>query len=586
MDGTSVSTLPDLPDALSARRRVTWAQAAWILALGAGATAAIVYAPERSLYGAHAAFVLLFLLCIGLRLLAAAAALGAVNARQPMALPAQLPLVSVLLPLYREAAQLPALLDALAAQTYPADRLDILILLEADDLETQAAAARLANPRVRVVIVPPGGPRTKPNALNWGMAHAAGVIIAVYDAEDRPAPTQIAAAVAAFEAGGADLGAVQAPLVIDNGAASWISRQFAAEYAIHFGQMLPFLAAGRLPIPLGGSSNFIKARALREVGAWDAWNVTEDADLGCRLAVAGWRTACITPPTFEEAPVTLTAWLKQRTRWIKGHIQTWLVLMRRPGSIARQLGGKSAAMLHLVLAGGVMAAFAHGPLLVYLGFTLLTIGAAGIGLEDWLIMVAGYAIAAYAAAVATACSARPDALMAAPTMPLYWALSTVAAVRALLDLVVRPHYWSKTDHGVSLRQTPNFAGAKAHEPRYDDHAGADGGAWPRVRADFTPRGAPSRPAQTAPHPMAAHADRHRLRDGAGVGSSDQFVGRNDRPALARKRLHPCGRDQAAGLSKAGDGAGASARLAPPPAVSSATSAKTNGIVQPPPGAAR
>jgi hypothetical protein len=313
--------------------------------------------------------------------------------------------------------------------------------------------------------------------------------------------------------------------VIDNGQASWISRQFAAEYAIHFGQMLPLLAAGRLPIPLGGSSNFIRARALSEVGAWDAWNVTEDADLGCRLAVAGWRTACITPPTYEEAPITFQAWLKQRTRWIKGHMQTWLVIMRKPATLSHRLGFKASAMLHLVLAGGVMAAFAHGPLLVYFCFTLVTGGAAGLGLEDWLVMVAGYAIAAYAAAVATAGSGRSDALIAAPTMPLYWALSTVAAVRALLDLILRPHYWSKTDHGVSARATPLFAGARANEPRYDDHPGSDPGAWLGVRPDFSARSAPCGPAEAAPDSLAAHAHRDRVCDGAGLSSSGEPIGR-------------------------------------------------------------
>src|SRR5262249_40117501 len=153
------------------------------------------------------------------------------------------------------------------------------------------------------------------------------------------------------------LACVQAPLVVDNAEASWIARQFAAEYAIQFREILPFLAELDLPLPLGGTSNHFRVDALRRVGGWDAWNVTEDADLGYRLARDGYRSGVIGPPTYEEAPVTFDAWRKQRTRWIKGHMQTWLVLMRQPFRAAREMGWGAFASMQLILGGGVIAAF-------------------------------------------------------------------------------------------------------------------------------------------------------------------------------------------------------------------------------------
>lgn len=166
---------------------------------------------------------------------------------------------------------------------------------------------------------------------------ARGEFVCVYDAEDRPHPLQLQASVLAFEDGGAALACVQAPLVIDNHAASWISRQFAAEYAIQFREILPMLARLNLPLALGGSSNHFRIEAVRAAGGWDPHNVTEDIDLGFRLARDGWRGGVIAPPTWEEAPIKLGAWLTQRTRWVKGHLHTWLVLMRNPFRTAREM---------------------------------------------------------------------------------------------------------------------------------------------------------------------------------------------------------------------------------------------------------
>ena len=100
---------------------------------------------------------------------------------------------------------------------------------------------------------------------------------------------------------------MQARLAIDNASDGWLSRHFAAEYAGQFDVFLPALAKLRLPLPLGGTSNHFRADVLRKVGGWDPFNVTEDADLGMRLARFGYRTGVIGSTTWEEAPVAFSA---------------------------------------------------------------------------------------------------------------------------------------------------------------------------------------------------------------------------------------------------------------------------------------
>ena len=201
---------------------------------------------------------------------------------------------------------------------------------------------------------------------------------------------------------------------------------------------------------------------LRDAGGWDPYNVTEDADLGYRLARDGFYSGVIGPPTWEEAPVTLAAWINQRTRWIKGHMQTWLVLMRNPFRAAREMGLAAFASMQLMLGCGVLAAFVHGPL----AFILLIAALSPydlLGTADFILALCGYCVAMFAALTACALSNQLGHARAAPTMPFYWPLSSLAAYRALFELIFRPHHWAKTKHGVSRRDRYSFpAPAKRH----------------------------------------------------------------------------------------------------------------------------
>jgi hypothetical protein len=241
------------------------------------------------------------------------------RARQPRRIPdAELPIYSVLVPLFREGAILPDLVRALSNLDYPAAKLDVILVLESIDLGTQRAVAQLDLPGfMRVVIVPDSSPRTKPKALNYALPLARGEYVVVYDAEDVPEPDQLRGAFALFR-GNERLVCVQARLNVYNPRACWLARQFALEYSALFDVTLPALVKMGLPVPLGGTSNHFPRRVLQQCGGWDPYNVTEDADLGIRLARWGGRTAVLRATTWEEAPVRFGSWLRQRTRWHKG----------------------------------------------------------------------------------------------------------------------------------------------------------------------------------------------------------------------------------------------------------------------------
>lgn len=244
----------------------------------------------------------------------------------------RLPVYTVLIALHKEADMAPAIVSRISALRWPKSLLDIKYVCEADDEATiSALLAQNLGPESEIVRTPDFGPRTKPKALQYALQCARGSLIAVYDAEDKPAPGQLLEAWAAFQDGGANLGCVQAPLAIANLRTSWISGLFALEYSGLFRILIPFLARTRMPIPLGGTSNHFQRAALETAGGWDPHNVTEDADLGLRLYAHGYRTGTLASATVETAPVSLDVWTRQRTRWLKGwthprpHLATLLI---------------------------------------------------------------------------------------------------------------------------------------------------------------------------------------------------------------------------------------------------------------------
>lgn len=356
-----------------------------------------------------------------------------------------LPIYSVLVPVYNEASIMTQLAKALKKLDWPKARLDIQLLLEADDPETLKAAKKARFSRqTRFTIVPPGGPRTKPNALNHGLVQAHGKHICVYDAEDRPDPSQLKAAYRAFQNGGDDLACVQAPLIGDNSGSALIAAHWSLEYAVQFGLLMPALASNRLPLLIGGTSNHFRKDVLLAAGGWDGFNVTEDADLGMRLARARMKTQMIKPPTFEDAPEDIRIWTPQRSRWIKGFMQTWLVLMRRPSLTRRQMGGRDFAVMQLSLGGAVMAPLLHFPFFLFAVAAMLS-PSFSLGFMGTSLLVAGVVVGALGDIFAPG-KWSISRLIAVLTRPLYWPLHSIAAYRALWELAVKPHFWAKTPH--------------------------------------------------------------------------------------------------------------------------------------------
>lgn len=469
----------DASNALSAREaslsaRVGPSRAQICTGLGAVFVGTLSYtsAPELAESCLSFGMSCLFLPAILLRLFSAAASFeeGRPAPRRVVA-DHRLPTYSIVVALHREARVAAHLATALDAIDYPRGKLDIKLVLEADDLATRQALEALSlAPAYEIIVAPPGFPRTKPRALNVALPLLRGELVAIFDAEDVPAPRQLRDAAERFLHAPRRLACLQASLAIDNIDDSWLTKLFAIEYATLFDVLHQGTAGLRLPLPLGGSSNHFRTDVLREVGGWDAWNVTEDADLGMRLARCGYRTSTLASSTHEEAPARLTAWLTQRRRWSKGWMQTCITLSRDPLRLLREVGLRQAAVIAMMMTALVVVPplwpiFAG--LTVYdfarYGFPAPTTSFAIIDATLWTsVAVFGTGSMVGLALVGMW---RRKLLGLWPYLPLllpYQFLMSIAAWAALFDLVLRPFHWHKTEHGLARSSRRTGAPVSAH----------------------------------------------------------------------------------------------------------------------------
>lgn len=397
-----------------------------------------------------------FACVIAIRLLAVWNACHPASGAEPLttsALARPLPSYTALVPLHSEAEVIGQLIDSLSRINYPADQLEILLIIEADDEATRLAlaGAQLA-PNMRVVTVPPGHPRTKPRALNYALQEATGEYIVVFDAEDEPQPDQLRRAVEAFAGGGHSLGCLQARLQIYNAQQNWLTRQFALEYAALFACILPALQRFGLPIMLGGTSNHFPRATLLAVGGWDPYNVTEDADLGIRLARCGWRTEILDTATWEEAPATLASWIKQRARWLKGWMQTLIVHTRQPLKAAREAGFVPFLAFTVLMIGVVLSSLVHPWYYVLQAARCISPDLANEFIHDVLWwagcanLLIGYAASAAVAVIGTRHVGYRQLAHNVVFIPVYWLLISSAAYFALYELLAAPYRWHKTPH--------------------------------------------------------------------------------------------------------------------------------------------
>jgi cellulose synthase/poly-beta-1,6-N-acetylglucosamine synthase-like glycosyltransferase len=400
--------------------------------------------------------VLSLALVIGLKAVATVASGRRAAPEPPPPIIASLPVVSVIVPLFQEADIAPRLVARLGRIDYPRDRLDLILAVEAADRDTRAALERAALPPwMRVVPVPDGGLRTKPRALNYALDFCRGSIVGVYDAEDAPAGDQIRRVVTRFHQCGGDVACLQGVLDFYNPRSNWLSRCFTIEYASWFRVLLPGLQRLGLPLPLGGTTLFFRRSVLERLGAWDAHNVTEDADLGMRLARHGYRAEMVETVTGEEANCrSLGAWVGQRSRWIKGYMLTWAVHMRDPRLLWRQLGPRGFLGFQILFLGTLSQALL-APLL--LSFWALTFGlphplsgqlptAAVAAMVSLFVLGEGITLAIGLLALGR-CRQRLSPLWV-PLLHFYHPCAALAAYRALWEVAVRPFYWDKTRHGL------------------------------------------------------------------------------------------------------------------------------------------
>lgn len=373
----------------------------------------------------------------------------------------ELPHYTIFIPLRDEAAMVPQLVDAMIALDYPAEKLDIKFVVESVSQATiDAVRLHLHDPRFELVEVPEAPPHTKPKALNFALPLARGECAVVYDAEDIPEPSQLRRAATTF-ANHPGTDCLQAELRIDNIGDSWLTALFAAEYSGLFGVMLPALSRWRFPIPLGGTSNHFRVEALKAVGGWDAFNVTEDADLGVRLARLRYRVQTLPSQTYEEAPVTLKAWLAQRSRWMKGWMQTFIVHNRHPIMFLRDIGLRNFLVFQFFVGGMVLSAPLHLVFAVALIVRVVLSGQQDMAIDSGLsftylfLLVAGYIGTASHAVIGAARLKRRGLMKYQLLLPVYWALIGVAAFIAAYELITRPYFWAKTAHGQARKRDRN-----------------------------------------------------------------------------------------------------------------------------------
>jgi cellulose synthase/poly-beta-1,6-N-acetylglucosamine synthase-like glycosyltransferase len=370
-----------------------------------------------------------------------------------------LPIYSVLVPVFRETAILGQLIRALMGIDYPNERLDIKLILEEGDIPMLRAVAQFTlPPHFEIVVVPAGKPQTKPRALSYALQFVRGSLVTIYDAEDIPHSQQLRLAAAAFAAAPSEVACLQASLSFFNPDASWLTRQFAAEYAGLFNLLLPALAERGLPILLGGTSNHFRREALETCGGWDPFNVTEDADLGLRLARLGFRCDVLASETLEEANLELGNWLRQRRRWLKGFLQCWLVHMREPFRLYRELGTEGFWTAQCLTVGVFGSALFHPFLLAFSiwslspgNITMLpnTVFSHLLAGTSVAVLLGGYVVSMAMAAQGLARQGMKKSWRVIASLPCYWLLMSVAAWLAVWDFAIRPFHWHKTRHGFS-----------------------------------------------------------------------------------------------------------------------------------------
>ncbi len=390
-----------------------------------------------------------------------------------------LPVYTILVPVYKEAKVLPQILKNIYKLNYPKNKLDVKILMEEKDHETLSEARKIGlfgSPTKFIegipngeygnflkifdpVVVPCGKITTKPRACNYGLMRAMGELCVIYDAEDNPEPNQLKKAAIVFLRTGENIVCLQSKLNFYNKNENLLTKWFSIEYSYWYEFYLPGLDWINAPIPLGGTSNHFRIKKLEELGRWDPYNMTEDADLGLRIARKTVKTQMIESTTLEEATISVKSWIRQRSRWYKGHVQTYLVHMRYPRKLLKDLGLKKFIKFQLTFGGSIFVPIINPILWAITALTLIAPWLFNLSLPSYIQTICVFNlffgnityIALYVIASVKLKSYR--SILHSLTMPLYWVLLSIASCRGLIQLIRKPFYWDKTTHGISTPKT-------------------------------------------------------------------------------------------------------------------------------------
>lgn len=357
-----------------------------------------------------------------------------------------LPIYTILVPLFKEKkSTIQQVTKALQNLHYPTEKKDIKLILEHTDKDTLANIPENLGVAFEVIVVPDSQPKTKPKACNYALQTAKGEYVCIFDAEDIPDQNQLISALGTLQHNNVG----QAQLTYYNWDRNVLTKMFYFEYECLFKFFLPALQYFHLPIPLGGTSNHFKRHELNQLGGWDAYNVTEDADLGIRYYRHRKNVGIIYSETHEEAPFTMGNWLNQRSRWIKGYMQTLLVHLRQPWRTYKELGFiKFFGFLFFIGAPTMTFVFMPFALLVsaFAFFATMPLSNGlwyftGANLFGGIILHIGIAL------TITLKTQRTTLLAYSLLYPFYWLLHPIAALIAVFELIFAPYYWRKTIHG-------------------------------------------------------------------------------------------------------------------------------------------
>jgi len=454
-------TEPDGTPPLGAPSVLSAAQVVWAALMTAGFVAGVLVDPLVTLAATNGVLVVFFMAANGMKLFLIDRALRtATPNRRPGVSErmdsADLPVYTILLPVFRETAVLRQLVAGIEGLDYPAALLDVKLLLEEDDTETRVAAEQIGlPPYFEILQIPDVGPRGKPRACNYGLFRAKGEFLVIFDAEDRPEPDQLRKSVAAFRHCAPEVVCHQAKLNYFNRSRNLLTRWFTSEYSVWFDQLLPGLQALDVAIPLGGTSNHFRTDRLRALGGWNPYNVTEDAELGIRIFLRGWKTSVLDTTTYEEATSQYRNWIRQRSRWVKGYMQTYLSCMRHPIRLARRMGAKAFLAFHLFFGANSLCLLIN-PLfwaLIVVWFAthagwIPSIFPAPVFYLAFFGLLVGNGACMLSLVSGSVARRHYGDVKWAFLVPVYWLVMSVAAYKALGQLFHKPSYWEKTEHGI------------------------------------------------------------------------------------------------------------------------------------------